>query len=197
MTHPNRFLGHFVQAASEKLGPEALPMVLRRAGLDADLADPEPAFRLDAESARSAYATVQAGMRLYYGRGARGSLTRIGRMLWPVLLDDAPLFLRFRAGVLRSLPRPMRVKPAMGLLANLLRGVSSHVTVHSLDLDWMLVDHDSPAAQGQAQTEPVCFVTLGLVQECLLWASGREYDVQETFCLATGGDGCKFHVRAV
>ncbi len=186
-----------MRAASEKLGPDALPMALRRAGLDAELADPEAASRLDAESARSAYATVQAGMRLYYGRGARGSLTRVGRMLWPVLLADAPLFLRFRSGVLRSLPRPLRVKPTLGLLASLLRGVSSRVTVHSLDLDWMLVDHDSPTAQGQTHTEPVCFVTLGLAQECLLWATGSEYDVQETFCLATGGDGCKFHVRAV
>lgn len=197
MTSPNRFLGHFVRAANEKLGTDALPMVLHRAGLDAELADPEPAYRLDAESARSAYATIQAGMRLYYGRGARGSLTRVGRMLWPVLLDDASLFLRFRAGALRSMPRPMRAKPALGLLASLLRGVSSRVTVHSLDLDWMLVDHDSPTARGQSHTEPVCFVTLGLVQESLLWATGQEYDVQETFCLATSGDGCKFHVRAV
>ena len=196
MTLPNRFLGYFVETIASELGADTLQLVLAKSGLDVELANPEVVFRYTGDVTTGAYAGIQGALRLYYGRGARGTLNRIGRLLWLRLLENSSILLRTRAGVVRSLPLSVRTKPALELLAELLGGKSNSITIHSLDLDWMLVDAHSPGAAHRQEKSPICFVTMGLIQECLYWASEYEYDVQETSCLSTGGDACEFHVKA-
>ncbi len=171
-------------------------MLLNKGGVDAELADPGPAFCLDEAAAILAYDGIQAALRSHYGRGARGILVRIGRLMWPYLLADASLFLRVRLWGVRFLPSSLRVKPVLELLASLLRGESNDIAVHSLDLDYMIVDHDFSTIKRRDASEPTCFVTLGLLQECAYWASGRELDVTETSCRAAGANACEFHISA-
>ena len=196
MSLPKRFFGHFIQTLNAELGQDTLRIILLKAGLNAGLADPEPAYRLDADSATRAYANIQAALRSHFGRGSRGILTRIGRLIWPLLLADASLFLQARMRVLRALPFPLRTKPTLAFLAGFLRGESNHITVHSLDLEWMLVDNDFATLQPNTDDESVCYVTLGLIKESLFWATRREFDVVETSCRAVDGDACEFHIKS-
>lgn len=196
MTLPKQFLGRFVQALNAEIGRDTLRMLLNKGGMGAELADPGPAFRLDEAAASLAYDGIQAELRLHYGRGARGILVRIGRLMWPYLLADAPLFLRARLRGVRFLPSSWQVKLALELLASLLRGESNNIAVHSLDLDYMIVDHGFSTIKSRDVSEPICFVTLGLLQECVYCASGRELDVTETSCRAAGANACEFHIRA-
>ncbi|PKN94936.1 MAG: hypothetical protein CVU44_03775 [Chloroflexi bacterium HGW-Chloroflexi-6] len=196
MSLPKRFLGYFIQTLNAELGQDTLRIILLKAGLAVGLADPEPAFRLDADSATQAYASIQAALRSHFGRGSRGILTRIGRLIWPLLLAEASLFLQARMRVLRALPFPMRTKPTLVFLAGFLSGESNHITVHSLDLEWMFVDNDFAALQPNIENESVCYVTLGLIKESLFWATGCEFDVVETSCRAVDGDACEFHVKS-
>jgi predicted hydrocarbon binding protein len=50
----------------------------------------------------------------------------------------------------------------------------------------MLVDHSAAAAGGQSSDEPICYVTLGIIQGALFWAIGQEAHVEEVACKATG-----------
>lgn len=59
-------------------------------------------------------------------------------------------------------------------------------SVHTLDLDLMLVDHSAAVAGGQSSDEPICYVTLGIIQGALFWAIGQEAHVEEVACKATG-----------
>lgn len=195
MSLPKRFFGHFIQTLNAELGHETLQIILVKAGIAAGLADPEPAFRLDVDSATQAYARIQAALRTHFGRGSRGISTRTGRLLWPLLLAEAPLLLQARMRAIRALPFPMRTKPTLGFLAGFLRGESNHISVHSLDLEWMLVDNDFAVIHPNTENESVCYVTLGLIKESLFWASGREFDVVETSCRAVDGDACEFHIK--
>jgi predicted hydrocarbon binding protein len=81
------------------------------------------------------------------------------------------------------------------LLARLLSAKPGDITVHTLDLDLLLVDHVSPTTDGQRGDEPICWVTLGLIRESLFWAAGREYDIAETSCRAAGAAACEFHIK--
>ena len=191
---PGRVLDQFVQALDSEMGRENLSIVLDKAGLPTDWADPVRWGSITGNTAAEAYAGLQKAMRTYYGRGARGFLIRVGGNLWGHLLDDASLVLKAQSKILLGMPVNARRKPAVELLAKLLGDQRGDMTVHTLDLDLLLADHISPSTLGQNESEHICFVTLGLLRECLYWATGQEHDIEETACRASGDEICEFKV---
>ncbi len=190
----NRFLLKFVNILSEEIGPQNLLAVLEKDSLPVEWADPKSIAALDNDGAVKVYAGLQSAMRTYYGRGARGLLLQIGSKLWNPLLGDAALSVKARAGVVRRLPGNARNKATLELLAQLLSVKPGDVTVHTLDLDLLLVDHVSPSASGQSESAPICFVTQGLIREALYWATSQEFNIEETACRAMGGRDCEFKI---
>lgn len=192
-----RLLRAFVQTVSAELGADNLTAVLEKAGLSLLLADPAAVARLDASAAAQAYAGLQQALRVYYGRGARGILLRVGAQFWKRLLGESSLTLKPQIPIARALATAARPKPALDLLARLLSFKAGDITVHTLDLDLLLVDHVSPTTHEQRDDEPICWVTLGLMRESLFWAAGREYDITETSCRAYGAGQCEFKVTTL
>ncbi len=192
---PVSFFGMFLPILRAELGEETLLGIFEKANLPADLLDPQAASGANSQSAAEAYARIQQAVRVYYGRGARGSLVRIGRLLWPRLLETAPLSDKARAQWVRALPLSLRPKATLELAASLLRTSPAGVTVHTLDLDLLLVDHAAAATLGQSEPGPICSVTLGLLHEALFWATGREHDLDEVACRAAGGTACEFKIK--
>ncbi len=193
-TLSSRFLHQFVETIDSELGQETLATVLEKAGLPPGWSNSARRGSLSATTAAEAYAGLQKAVRTYYGRGARGILMRVGSNLWHRLLDDAPLALKAQSKLLHGLPVTARRKATLELLARLLGNQRGDVTVHTLDLDLLLVDHASPGAVGQSETERICFVTLGLLRECLFWATSQEHDIAETSCHANGEEICEFKI---
>lgn len=191
---PLRFFRPFLETLTDEIGRDALLSILKRAALPADLVEPQTVSRYNGAAAAETYAQIQKAMRIYYGRGARGTLTRIGHLLWPRLLEAATLSEKAQAQFIRTLPPGLRPKPALELLARFLREHPEAVTVHTLDLDLLLVDRAGAGTVGQQEVTPICHVTVGLIQETLFWATGREHDVEERACRAAGGVQCEFRV---
>lgn len=191
---PIRFFRQFLDVLTDELGNEALVSILDKASLPADLVNPQAVSRYNTATAAETYARIQQAMRFYYGRGARGTLIRIGRLLWVRLLETASLAEKAQAQIARTLPPSMRMKPALELLARFLRENSESVTVHTLDLDLLLVDRAGAVTAEQQEVTPICYVTVGLLQEAMFWASGREHDVEERACRAAGAAQCEFKV---
>jgi predicted hydrocarbon binding protein len=191
---PIRFFRQFLNVLTGELGNEALVSILEKASLPADLVDPQAVSRYNTATAAESYACIQRAMRSYYGRGARGTLIRIGRLLWPRLLETASIAEKAQAQLVRTLPPSMRMKPALELLARFMRQHPEGVTVHTLDLDLLLVDRAGAVTLEQQEVSPICYVNIGLLQEALFWASGREHDVEERTCRAAGAAQCEFKV---
>lgn len=193
-TLSNHFLRHFVQVLESELGHENLATVLAKANMPSDWSDPARSRNRSGTNAAETYSGLQKAIRTYYGRGARGILIRVGGNLWERLLDNAPLALKVQAKFLNALPVNARRKSILELLARLLANQSGDVTVHTLDMDLLFADHASPGTVGQRETAHICYVSLGLVRECLFWASGQEHDIEETSCRATGDEVCEFKI---
>jgi predicted hydrocarbon binding protein len=190
----SRVLHQFVQALHIEVGQENLSAVLVKAGLPSDWSNPARWGTLSDFTAAEAYAGLQKAIRTYYGRGARGILLRVGGNLWNRLLDDASPVLKARSKIIFGLPENARRKAALGVLAKLLGNRRGDVTVHTLDLDLLLADHASPGTLEQTETERICYVTLGLLRECLFWATEQEHDIEETSCRANGEEACEFKI---
>ena len=193
---PADILMYFFRTVAQELGRENLDVVLRKAGLASDQANSVVLTRLNDQTAGEAYASLQQAIRVYYGRGARGLLLRVGKNLWGRILEnkDLPFGEKTMIKAIHVLPAGMRIKPTLELVSRLLSVNAADISVHSLDLDWMLVDHTSPTAKRQSGDEAVCFVTLGLIQEALYWATKVEYNVEEIACQAAGAPKCEFKI---
>lgn len=189
-----RLLRAFMQTLTGELSGDKLPIVLETAGLAPHLTDLKAGANMDASTCAQAYADIQKALRVYYGRGARGILLRVGAQLWHRLLNEAPLTVKPQITFARGLATKDNPKPALDLVAKLFSTKSGDLSVHPLDRDLLLVDHPSHAAAGQHDDEPICWVMLGLVREALYWATGREYDVTEISCRALGAKQCEFKV---
>lgn len=191
---PNRVLRRFVESVATDLGADQFNAVLALSGLPSDWSKPETFLKMDSlESARVCTA-LQAAMRTYFGRGARGVLLRAGERLWHQLLGDASLADKAQSAVIKRLPLPARRKQTLELLGRFLETQPDEITVHTLDLDLLLANHASPSTDGQSASAPICFVTQGLIRESLFWATGQRYDVEETSCRAMGANACEFKI---
>ena len=189
-----RIMQRFVETLSSEIGHETFSGALSNAGLPAEWAHPAHFAALDNERTAQAYARLQFALRTYYGRGTRGILLRIGAKLWDHLLHDSTFASKAQAALIRGLPKSLRRKPTLELLARILNPAAGNITVHLLDLDLLLVDQTSPTTMDQSDDAPICFVTFGLIRECLYWADGQVYDIEERACRAMGARQCEFKV---
>ena len=192
----SRILRRFVETVAEELGADQFHAMLALSNLPPEWAKPQTFRNMDAAESAKTYAALQAAMRTYYGRGARGVLLRVGQRMWNLLLEDAALGGKAQAALIRRLPGSTRRKSILELLARLIGAQADDISVHTLDLDLLLVDHASPAARGQNASRPICFVTQGLIRESLFWATGQGFDVEEISCQAAGHDTCEFKITA-
>jgi len=192
----NRILRRFVETVALELGADQFHAMLALSKLPAEWAKPQAFLKMEPTTAATTYASLQAALRTYYGRGARGVLLRVGQRLWNLLLEDAALGGKAQAALIKRLPLATRQKSILELLARSIGTQSGDIIVHTLDLDLLLVDHASPATQSQRDSHPICFVTQGLIRESLFWATGQGFDVEEISCKAMGQDACEFKITA-
>ena len=189
-----RILRRFVETVAVELGADQFHAMLALSELPPEWARSQTFQKMNPTKSAETYATLQSAMRAYFGRGARGVLLRVGQRLWSFLLEDAALGGKAQAALIKRLPLSRRRKAILELLGRLIGAQPDDFTVHLMDLDLLVVDHASPAAQGQRASRPICFVTQGLIRESLFWATGQNLDIEETSCKATGHDTCEFKV---
>jgi predicted hydrocarbon binding protein len=185
---------HFFLAVEEQMGMYSLHMMLRQAGLERYI-DRLPPKNRRAEIDSREFADFQKDFRAYYGQGARGSLNRVGRRVFQWMVKEASFPDRIRLLSIRLLPVVARRKKALEWLARQLRDPGGRLSVHTLDLDLVFVIHTSDTACGQSTSEPICWMTVGMIQEALLWATDDEPDIEEIGCQAVGKEACTFRIK--
>jgi len=189
-----KFLQQFTEILKIEIGAKNLPVVLTKSGLPSEWAEGENLASLDAQTAAETYAGIQQAIRTYYGRGARGILQRIGSKLWETMLENAPFKEKAQAKLMRGLPETNRRKTALDMLVRLLGAKGEEMTVHTLDLNLMIVDNISPSTYNQTDDEAICHVTHGLIRETIYWATAQDPLIEETECKANGGSACEFKI---
>lgn len=190
----NRYLRLVMMGIGEEMGSASLQRMLRQAGMNRYIGRMPPVDGRT-EAFASELAAMQQVIRSYYGQGARGSLNRIGRAVWRQFVQEAPPLKKLRLFLYRFFPEPTRSMRILGALLAVIRTPDGEITLHQADTDLILVDRASDFTHGQVEDEPMCWVTLGMIQEALSWASGQEPDVEEIACRATGAKACQFMIR--
>lgn len=183
----------FIKGIESEMGSYSRRMILKDAGMERD-AYGQPTAVAPQELKASNFAAVQAALRAYYGTGARGSLNRIGRQVWQQAIAYS-LKGRVSHFVASNFMSELAAsRAALTMLANLMKTPGGDVTVHLYDTDLIFMDTSSDGTFDQEADQPICWYTLGLIQACLAWVTGREINVEEISCRAMGAEACKFKI---
>jgi predicted hydrocarbon binding protein len=180
-------------AIQDVMGQSGLAAVLRQAGLQR-FAGALPPANGEPGLHAAEYASMLQAIENYYGRGARGTLLRVGYASFNRLVASRRLLSAAYRLIFRILPPQNRQIISLRWLARELAGRRGRVTVNREDRHIRLVDHESDATVGRHRDTEICWETLGEIQEALKWSTGLEYDVNEISCKAKGDPACRFEV---
>ncbi len=195
---PNSTLRALLLAIEETMGKNGADAALQLGGLQAYV-DCYPPNNGERAVRFSDIAHAEQGVEDFYGgRAARAMLTQIGRATFRHRLLDSQLPLRLLGPLMKQIPPRQRV----GLL---LRGMAARggrfprrPRVEARGDAWLFIVEECPCVfRERSDSTPACFVTVGELSEALVWATGDQYRVQETACIAAGGATCTFQIEAV
>ena len=192
---PNAALRTLLEAIEEVMGENGTNTVLNAGGLDR-LVGNYPPNDTEMEASFADYgAAEQAVEDLYGSRGARAILTRIGRTTFQYTLKEQPAILGVGGLALKALPMRVRMKLVLGNVtsaANTRVNQPSHLREEA-DAYYFVVE-ECPCRWRPPHDKPACFSTVGVVQEALLWATGKNFRVEEVACISKGASACVYRI---
>lgn len=191
---PNERMRWLILAIQDQMGTHGLRLVLRQADLHHYIerlppSNFQPAIR------SPEYARLIDAVRTYFGIGSRGTLMRIGRAIFRQELNQRPLFTLGRRLLLLPLPHDSKRLWILNRLAGAMSAPGNGVTVHQADQNLWLVDRTFDRTFGVSSETQICWTAVGEISEALFWATGREHQVDEVSCRATGAESCRFEIR--
>ena len=190
---PNVRLRWLILAIQEQMGPHGLRMILRQADLTKYLESPPPADNV-LETRASEYARLLASVRTYFGLGARGTLTRIGRSVFRQQLAGRPSWTAWRLVVRPILSTQRRVSWILAQVASGMAAPRGAVRIDQAGDGFWLIDETSDRTLDVRSEQPICWSAVGELAEAVMWATREDIPIREVACRAAGKDACRFAI---
>jgi predicted hydrocarbon binding protein len=101
--------------------------------------------------------------------------------------------------VIELVPPNGRIKFVLNAMLNALKKTNPQVDAWVEEVGDKIAYCDSSCAicLGRHSSEPVCHLYVGSVAEAVRWATGLEYGIIETDCIAKGEKYCRFEIGEV
>ncbi|MFQ6015851.1 MAG: 4-vinyl reductase [Anaerolineae bacterium] len=196
-TMANAALRTLLLAVEEVIGENGVKSVLNLAKMG-HFIDNYPPNDVEMGVKFSEYGAVQQAVEDSFGpRGARAILMRIGRKTFQYGLEEQPAILGLAGLALKLLPTDTRVKLILNKVADAaIKSTNQPSHVEEEDKAFIYVAEDCPCRFRKRElTTPCCFVTVGVLQQALKWATDKSYDVREISCINIGGDACRYRIN--
>lgn len=182
-------------SAEEVMGANGLNAVLRSSGLERYIGnfppnDMQPGIKT------SDYARLNEAIEEFYGRGGRGMLRRIGKASFQYGVREQAALLGIAGAAIKLLPEKQRIKFILNGMVNALKKSNPEVDawVEERDNSLAYIEKTCAICWGRNSETSICHLYVGSVTEAVQWATGKEYNIIETHCLAKGDKYCRFEV---
>lgn len=191
----NSLVRQALTSAQEVMGDNGLNTVLRSCGLERFISN-FPPNNLELAIATSQYAKFNEAIETFYGRGGKGILRRIGKASFQYGVREQAALLGVAGVALKLLPEKQRIKFILNALADALKKSNADVQAWMDDSGERLAYIDATCAicHSREGTGPICHLYIGSIGEAVQWATGREFEIIETHCMARGDEYCRFEV---
>lgn len=190
---PNVRMRWLILAIQEQMGPHGLRMILRQADLIKYSQSPPPANNA-LETRTSEYARLLATVRTYFGLGARGTLTRIGRSVFRQQLAERPSWIAWRWIIRPFLSTQRRLGWILTQVASGMAAPDGSVRIDRAGEGFWLIDRTSDRTLGVTSEQPICWSAVGELSEAVMWATREDVPIREVDCQAAGKDSCRFAI---
>ncbi len=191
----NAVMRQTLVAAEEVIGENGLNAILRASGLERFVGT-YPPDDLEAAVKTSEYARFNKAIEDFYGRGGRGILKRIGRASFRYAIEEQTTLIGLAGMAMKALPKKQRIKFVLNSLANALTKSNPEVEAWSVEKAGKIIYAEKTCAMcfGRESDMPICHLYVGTLSEAIKWATGDDYQVKETDCIAMGDPYCQFEV---
>lgn len=197
----NAYMRWALLAAEEVAGEKGLNIVLRNAGLERYIGNyPPEDFEVGGKVGD--YTALCSELLTFFGRAGRGSLIRIGRKSTQLGLKvQAEQFgLNNLAAASKLLPAGLKLKAGIeahiAIWKTIYKQCGGDWQVRSEDRGdkWAYIVESCTHCVDRAAEKPMCFVWTGALIESVAWQMGKEYDIVETECRASGAPACVWEI---
>ncbi len=190
--YPNKMVRIVLLAMEEVMGRNGVSAVLNLAQLR-HLVGNYPPNNFDREVTFGEIGAVMHALDEMYGpRGGRGLALRAGRACFKYSLKEFGPVLGISDLAFRLLPLNMKLRVGAGVFAETFNKFSDQSVRLAEEEDrylWSITR--CPVCWGRHAETPCCHLAVGILQESLYWVSGgKNFEVQETTCVACGDDEC-------
>jgi predicted hydrocarbon binding protein len=195
---PNANLRLLLVALQEVMGENGLKAVLKQGGLERYV-DHFPADDTNRDARFSEYGQVQQAVENFYGgpRGARAMMRRAGHATFQHTLKSRPAILGMVGIALKALPEGARMKFILERIAKASTdevNLPAHVEEHDDHFLFVAEACTCVFRQRDPKLGPCCFVTAGVLEAAVEWATGKRHTVKELTCMQNGQDACRYRV---
>lgn len=195
--YPNRIARIYLQAMEEMIGRNGLNALFNLKDMYQCLGQLPPS-NLDKEFDFAMISNLNQGVLDLYGlHGGSGLLTRVGRSTFDRGLKGFGALAGVNDPSFRMLSLSTRIRVFLTAMARIFSHFSDQISrleMHDDSYLWFI--ERCPLCWGLQAQRPVCYAALGLLQEGLSWVSGgREHQVAEVECCASGEVSCIFRIE--
>jgi predicted hydrocarbon binding protein len=194
----NSLVRQALTSAQEVMGDNGLNAVLRTSGLERFIGN-FPPNNLEPSIQASQYAHLNQAIEDFYGRGGKGMLRRIGKASFQYGLREQSALLGVAGVALKLLPEKQRIKFILNGMADALKKSNPEVNAWIDESGDRIAYIEATCAicHSRHSETPICYLYIGSIAEAVHWATGKEYEIRETHCLAKGDEYCRFEVGDV
>lgn len=194
----NSLVRQALTSMQEVMGDNGLNAVLRSCNLERFIGH-FPPNDLEPSIKASQYAQLNQAIEDFYGRGGRGMLRRIGKASFQYGVREQAALLGVAGVALKLLPDRQRIKFILNGMADALKKSNPQVSAWVDESGGKLAYVESTCAicNGRRSDHAICYLYVGSISEAVQWATGKEYEITETHCLAKGDEYCRFEVGDV
>lgn len=191
----NSLVRQALTSAQEVMGDNGLNTVLRTCGLERFIGN-FPENNLEPAIQASQYAKLNEAIEAFYGRGGKGILRRIGKASFQYGVREQSALLGVAGVALKLLPERQRIKFILNGMADALKKSNPEVNARVDESGSKIAYIESTCAicYARESATPICYLYVGSINEAVQWATGREFEITETHCLAKGDEYCRFEV---
>ncbi len=195
---PNRLARITLQTIEDLLTPKGMESLLSLSHLEYLIGNYPPAD-LDRDFDFADMGALNLGLEELYGpRGGRGLALRAGRTIFATALSHFGALAGIEATAFRMLPMNMKLKVGLIALGRIYADLSDQQsTLKEKPHELHYLVHRNAMCWGRSGEEkPVCYMMVGILQEAMNRISGgEEFRVDESECLAAGGNVCCFVIQ--
>jgi len=196
------YMNWALKATEEVVGKQGLAIILRENGLERFIDNyPPENLVLNNHITSREYANLCAGVMKFYGRAGKSVLIRIGRISSKFAIGKQGTVFNIAAlAATKLLPLSAQIKIGFENVQNGFRkiykdgGSEIHLRIEDRGDTWAYVAETCPLCAGKEADSNICWSWIGTLKELLTWLTGKEFDVKEVECRATGAPACVWEV---